>query len=103
MRQSEADAIVADEGRHPPDGVMKSVRPAMQMMWPVVRRQLIRRVVERKAPACDAVRVAPDDRAEVRRSIDVGRELVEAKDDIGKLTRTIRHAQPLHDSAVREN
>jgi len=45
---------------------MKALRASVQVIRPVIRRELIRLAVERESTACDPIRVPADDGAEVR-------------------------------------
>ena len=62
----------------------------MQVVCAVIDRQLEPAPVEHKASCAQPVAVAPDQRAEIRRGVDVGCHRVVAKHDVGMLAIAVR-------------
>ena len=63
------------------------------MMRRLVRRQVILASIDSKSRVCDAVRVTPDDGAEVRRGVDVRLETIKSKHDVRVDAGRIGHGQ----------
>ena len=75
----------------------------MQRVRAVVFGQVIRRAVDGELAIGDAIGVAADDRAEVRRVLEVAGEAVEAEHDIVELSRAVGRADRRDDPAVRHD
>ena len=85
QRQSDAGRGVVLERLGGPHGAVEPVRSAVQMIRSVVRREMIRRAVEREPRVGDAIRVSAHDRAEVPRVAHVVGERVVAEHDVVEL------------------
>src|SRR5439155_23179500 len=86
-----------------PDDLVESANAPMQRVWPIVLGEAVRRAVEGELPLGDAIGVAADDRAEVRRVLEVAGEAVEAEHDIVELSRAAGRADRRDDPAVRDD
>ena len=72
----------------------------MQAVGPVIHCQSIGCAIEREMSARDAIRIAADDRAEVRRIGYVAGEIVVAEHDVGDMSVTVGSFERRDDPAV---
>src|SRR2546426_1083264 len=80
IAQRDARAAVGLELLAGPFDLVESAYATMQRVRPIVVREVVRRALEGELTVRDAIGVAADDRAEVRRVLDVAGETVEAED-----------------------
>src|SRR2546430_16799014 len=71
----------------------------MEAVRPVVAREVVRHAVECELAACDAVRVSPDERAEVRMLAKVSGQTVEAEGDVLEMSGAVRRTNGGDDRA----
>ena len=72
----------------------------MEAVRPVVAREVVRHAVERELAACDAVRVSPDERAEVRMLAKISGQTIEAEGDVLEMSVAVRRTNGGDDRAV---
>ena len=102
-RQLETDAVAVLDHRGGPDVLVEADGSAVERVRRVVDRQLVGDAVERELAECDPVRVPARDAPEVRASLDVVREVVEAQRDVLEVLAAVRDLHRLDDPAVGED
>src|SRR5256714_14469208 len=73
----------------------------MEAVRPIVAREVVRHAVECELAASDAVRVSPDERAEVRMLAKVSGQTIEAEGDVLEMSGAVRRTNGGDDRAVR--
>src|SRR5256714_15523517 len=73
----------------------------MEAVRPVVAREVVRHAVECELAACDAVRVSPDERAEVRMLAKISGQTIEAEGDVLDVSGAVRRTNGGDDRAAR--
>jgi len=103
-RAGEGDAVGVLERFGRPHHLVEADVAAVQVVRPVVGRELVGLAVERELPLGDPVAVAADDRAEEgrRRIADVAVQRVEAEHDVADLSAAIGRLQTGNDAAVAD-
>ena len=87
------DAVRQRDARCLPHFAAETNFPAMQRVRPVVDEKAIFLAVQREFSFGDAIRVAPDGRAEGRMIASVAVEFVKTQNDVGALAGFVRHPQ----------
>src|SRR2546423_9096891 len=72
----------------------------MEAVRPIVAREVVRHAVECELAASDAVRVSPDERAEVRMLAKVSGQTIEAEGDVLEVPGAVRRTNGGDDRAV---
>ena len=101
--EHEAYALRAVEGRDRPVHLVEAPDAAVECVGAVVRDERVPHGVEREGRLGDAVAVAADDRAEVRRLFQVAGKVVVAENDVGHGPRPVGDAQRGDDAAVADH
>src|SRR5690606_35325173 len=86
-----------------PDLPVEALDAAMERIGVVVDGKLVLLAVQCEAAACDAVRIAAGDTAEVGAQGDVVVEVVEAQRDVGEGAVPVRDRDGLEDTAVGQD
>jgi hypothetical protein len=72
----------------------------VQVVWTVILRQLVFFTVQGKLAAGDAVRVAADQRTEVRRVVLIAGHVVISEDDVGHSSAGVRGEERNHNTSI---
>ena len=105
-------AVLAHEPQHDvvvvaledlPDAAVEPLRASVQVVAPVVGAELHHRAVQGEAGTRDAVGVAPDDRSEVVRGVQVVLGARMAQHHVAAYAVTAGHGQRVHDRAEVEH
>ena len=99
-RVGDTDVSAALERLGAPQLLVESFHAAVQMIRSVVRREMERRAVQRERALRDPVAVSADDRAEVRRPLEIVIQPVEPEDDIVKMVAAVSRLDRHDDGAV---
>ena len=100
QRELQRGAVGALDRRRRPHQLVEALEPAVQRVDAVVGGELVGLAVERERRAADAIAVAADDGAEVRRVLHVVLDAVVAEDDVAERAGLVRHLQRHDDGAV---